>query len=112
MASSRFGHTSLIAAVLVAVVLAVACLGLAPAVSHLSTGAAPLGAHLDAHALGEPALAVSVRTGSGGIVAALAFGGFAWAQAVRVVRSSGAASRAPLGWHKLAAGLVPLPLRI
>jgi len=112
MARPRTGHEILMAAVLVAVMLAVACLGLAPVLPDLPVGSQPAGVRVVGHALENPAHVGAIRSGFTGLFAALALGGSAVVTQLRAVSAHTARPLAPIGWHKLAAGLVPLPLRI
>jgi len=108
----RTRHATLLAAVLVAALLVFACAGIVPVLPAASIGPMPMSPHIGIHAMGQPALALSGKTGSGGLSAGLALVGFALAGLCGVRRIQRATPSAPLGWHKLAAGLVPLPLRI
>jgi len=112
MAHAHRRHATSIAAALVVVVFVVACFGLAPSAPALSTGSAQGGSQFGERLLSEPALAISSRSGAGGLVAVIVFGGSAVGAVLRVASPRTATLHAPIEWRQLAAGLVPLPLRI
>jgi len=112
MAYAHRRHASWIAAALVVVVFVVACFGLAPSAPALSTDSAPASSRFAERVQSEPALAISSRSGSGGLIAVIVFGGSAIAATLRATSPRTGTLHAPIEWRQLAAGLVPLPLRI